>query len=547
MTATLVARGLTLSFGEQLVLDDVGFVLTPRARMGIVGPNGTGKSTLLRVLAGLQAPDSGQVTLAPPTATVGYLLQEPERRPGEHVRAFLARRTGVTTASAELDAATADLASGASGADDRYSEALERWLALGGADLDSRIGPLWDDLGLHAALLDQDIATLSGGQAARAALAAILLSQFDVFLLDEPTNDLDFDGLARLEGFLEDLAGGVVLVSHDRAFLERTITSVLELDEHTHRASLFDGGWLAYLDERSIARRHAEERHSLYVDRRRQLEDRGRAQRQWAVQGARKTKTKPKDNDKAQRGFALNRTEKQASKVRITEKALDRLEAVDKPWEGWDLRFAIAGAPRSGDVVARLDGAVLQRGDFRLGPVGLEVAWADRVAILGPNGAGKSTLLAALLGRLAPVEGTAFVGPGVVVGEVDQARTLLSGDATLLAAFCGAAGLDHHQEARSLLAKFGLSADHVVRAASTLSPGERTRAVLALLMARGVNCLVLDEPTNHLDLTAIEQLEDALEGYDGTLLLVTHDRRLLDTVALDRVLRVEGGTVTEDR
>ncbi|MDP8936495.1 MAG: ATP-binding cassette domain-containing protein [Actinomycetota bacterium] len=533
--ASLTATGLTRAYGAFVVLDGVSLTVGPGARVGVVGPNGVGKTTLLRILAGLEPPDSGRVTLAPPTMTVGYLPQETVARPGESLAAYLARRTGVAAAEAELEAAGTALAGGAPGADDRYAEALDRYLALGGPDLEARAAAVCADVGLPADRMDVALGDLSGGQTARAALAAILLSRFDVLLLDEPTNDLDFAGLDRLERFLADLDGGLVVVSHDRAFLEATVDRVVELDEHSRRATEFGGGWLEYLQARATARRHAEEEHAEYRGRHEELLDRARTQRQWAYSGASRARRTPPDNDKVQRSFRVNRTEKQAAKVRITEKALDRLEAVDKPWEGWDLHLELTPATRSGEVVARLHRAVVQRGSFRLGPVDLEIAWGERVAVTGPNGSGKTTLLRALMGQLPLRAGERWMGPGVVVGELDQGRRRFSVDRPLLAAFESASGL-LSRDSRSLLAKFGLSAEHVGRSAATLSPGERTRATLALLMAIGANCLVLDEPTNHLDLLAIEQLEQALDRYDGTLLVVTHDRRLLEALHTTRVI-----------
>jgi ATPase subunit of ABC transporter with duplicated ATPase domains len=533
--ATLVASDITRSHGAFVVLDGVSVTVGPRSRIGVVGPNGVGKTTLLRILAGLEPPDSGRLTLAPPTLNIGYLPQELEPRTGETLAAYLARRTGVAAAEAELEEAAGLLQQ--PGGDDRYSRALERYLDLGGPDLESRAAEVCDDLGLPADRLGVELGALSGGQGARAALAAILLSRFDVLLLDEPTNDLDFAGLGQLERFLRDLDGALVVVSHDRAFLEATVDRVLELDEHSRKSTEYGGGWLGYLDAKATARRHAEEAYDQYQSQRSGLVDRARTQRQWAVQGARSAKKNPPDNDKARRGFTVNRTEKQAAKVRITEKALERLEVADKPWEGWDLHLDLAPASRSGDVVARLVDAVVERGAFCLGPISLEVAWADRLAIVGPNGSGKTTLLRALLGELPLVAGERWMGPGVVVGELDQGRRRFLTDEPLVNAFVAASGL-LAQPARSLLAKFGLAAEHVGRAASSLSPGERTRATLALLMAAGANCLVLDEPTNHLDLPAIEQLEQALDDYAGTLLLVTHDRRLLEALEISRTVEL---------
>ncbi len=553
--ATLTTRGLTVATGPRPLLSDVDLVLAPGARVGLVGPNGSGKTTLLRVLAGLHRPDRGRVHLAPPTATVGYLPQEATPHPGETVRAMLGRRTGVAEASLALDGATAALtaATAPPGDDpvDAYTRTLDRWMALGGADFDARSAAVTADLGLDPALLDREVRHLSGGQAARAQLASLLLARFDVFLLDEPTNDLDLDGLDRLERFVLGLAAPVMVVSHDRAFLERTVTAVAEIDDHAQALTRSEGGWLAYLDERALARQHAEQDYRVYVEKRAALADRARTQRQWANQGLRRAR-RSGETDKFIRHHNMQSSEHVAAKARITDKALARLAAVDKPWEGWDLRLAIAEGGRSGDVVARLaDAVVVRTGDddhgasFTLGPVSLEVGWGDRVAVVGRNGSGKSTLLGALLGRLPLAGGTHWLGPGVQVGEISQSRDLFAGAPTLLAGFHAATGVEDRATVRSALAKFGLTADHVERPPESLSPGERTRATLAVLQVRGVNTLVLDEPTNHLDLEAVEQLEAAMDAFGGTLLLVTHDRRLLESVGIDRVVTVSDGRVTE--
>jgi ATPase subunit of ABC transporter with duplicated ATPase domains len=543
VSATLVAKGLEAAHGDRLLFAGLDLVVGPCDVIGLVGANGAGKSTLLRVLAGVAAGDAGTLTISPPGASIGYLPQEPDRRPKETVRQFLARRTGVAAAHDAMQAAAEALAAGTPGADEDYSRELERWLALGGADLDERASAVIAGLGL-AVDVDHVMTALSGGQAARAGLASLLLSRYDVFLLDEPTNDLDLDGLIRLEAFVRGLRAGTVLVSHDREFLTRTVTRVVELDLVQQQVKAYGGGYSAYLAEREVARGHARAEYDEYAGTRASLEERARSQRAWMEKGVRNARRKQPDNDKIGRKFRTEATEKQAAKARQTERLIERLDVVEEPRKEWDLRMEIAAAPRAGAIVASMRGAVVRRGAFTLGPVDLQIDWADRVAITGANGSGKTTLLGALLGRIPLDEGQSVLGPGVIVGEVDQARDLFLGAEPLMGAFGAAAPDLAPANVRTLLAKFGLRAAHVLRAADTLSPGERTRAALALLQARGVNLLVLDEPTNHLDLPAIEQLESALTSYPGTLLLVTHDRRMLEAVRTTRRIDVAGGRIT---
>ncbi|WP_018635678.1 ABC-F family ATP-binding cassette domain-containing protein [Parafrankia elaeagni] len=548
MSATLVASDLTVLRGGAVVLAGISLTVVPGDRLGVVGPNGVGKSTLLRALAGQVPPDSGRVDLSPPAAAVGLLPQEPDRRQDETLRQYLARRTGVTAAQEALDRATADLSASVAGADDRYNEALERWLALGAADLDHRAEQVVAELGLPTGSLDRPTAALSGGEAARGSLASVLLSRFDITLLDEPTNDLDFDGLERLEQYVTQMPGALVVVSHDREFLDRTIDAVVEIDRHQHSVTRYAGGWDAYLEARGLARRQARERYERFADRRADLVGQVQRQREQSVRGAVRAKRRAPDGDRSARGARIEAATKSAGRVRTLQTQLERLEnsgdAVAEPRKEWQLRMSIATAPRSGDVVATLSGAVVERSGFRLGPVDLTVAWADRVVITGPNGAGKSTLLAALLGRQPLTAGQHMLGSGVLLGEIDQARSRFRGEATAATVAEQVTG-GTAADVRTLFAKFGLGADQMTRPAASLSPGERTRAALALLQGAGVNCLVLDEPTNHLDLPAIEQLEQAVEGFEGTLLLVTHDRRLLEAVRVTRRLTVAEGRVEE--
>ena len=542
MTATLVAKDLAGGHAHRTLFSALSFTLSPGDVIGVVGSNGAGKSTLLRLLAGVDEPLGGTVSSAPDGAFIGWMPQEHERIAAETIEAYLARRTGCAAATAAMESTAEGLGSGAPGADDAYATAFDHWMASGAMDLEDRAPGVLAELGFDLPT-DTLMTALSGGQVARVALAALLLSRFDVVLLDEPTNDLDLAGLTRLESFVSSLRTGVVLVSHDREFLARCVTRIVELDLAQNQVAVYDGGYDSYLEERAVNRRHAREAYDEFADKKADLVSRARTQREWSSQGVRNAMKKNPDNDKLRRKASNESSEKQASKVRQMESRIARLDEVAEPRKEWVLQFEIAAAPRSSTVVSTLNEASVTRGDFTFGPVSVQVNAGDRIGITGPNGAGKSTLLNLLLGHLAPDAGFASMGSSVAIGEIDQARSQLPENMALGEAFEAAVPEFPSAEARTLLAKFGLKAHQTASLVRDLSPGERTRASLALLQGRGVNLLVLDEPTNHLDLPAIEQLEEALDAYEGALLLVTHDRRLLQNVRLDARWEVESGQV----
>jgi ATPase subunit of ABC transporter with duplicated ATPase domains len=520
---------VTKHFGAQTILDHVDIALGPGSRVGVVGPNGVGKSTLLRIVAGVEVPDAGDVVRVPASLQVGYLAQERQPSVGETLLESLARQTGVEAAERELLEASAALAHG-KGAEERYSAALEAFLALGGGDFEVRARSTLADLGLEIDV-HADADRLSGGEAARVALAAVLLSRFDVLLLDEPTNDLDLDGLDRLERFIDSYAGALVLVSHDRELLDRAVTRIVEIDPSSCRVKEWAGSWTEYAAARDTERRAAYARYEQAETRRAEVA-RLLAKRRTEARGL------GASLGKATGGADRRATHALRTKVRQAERLLERNDLPEKPFEPWELRLWLEAGERPGDVVVSLDGAVAERGSFRLGPIDVDLVPGERLAVTGRNGSGKTTLLEMLLGECPLLEGSRTIGRRTVIGVLAQHRTAYASDDALLENFQSRTGLAH-EPARTLLAKFGLGASHISRACSTLSPGERTRAHLAELQFRKVNVLVLDEPTNHLDLEAVEQLESALESYEGTLVVVSHDRRFLERIAPTRELELQ--------
>ena len=527
MPASLFLSGVAASFGARPLFSGLDLTLAPGDVTALVGPNGSRTTTLLRIVAGEHAADAGTVRVAPPEASVGYLPQSPPAA-AESILTYVRRRTGVAAAQDTFEQAAEALADHPDDGD-AYTLALDRWLGLGGADLEVRLAEVLARVGLDVTL-DRPLGSLSGGQASRAGLASILVSRYDLLLLDEPTNNLDLAGVDAITDFVRASPAPVLVASHDRAFLDAVTTSVLELDLPQQAVNHYAGGWSEYRAARSLARSQAETAYQTFAGKREDLVEQARRKSDWASEGrAKSARLGPGMKlEKKYREDRARRMDQRAARVRD---AVDRLPEVEQPRKEWELRYTITEAAPSADVVLTLDQVVARNGTFTVGPLSAQVGRGERVALVGENGSGKTTLLAALLGERSLEAGRSSWGTRVAIGRLDQSREAIGGPEPLLDQVMAALGTTDAAGTRTLLAKFGLGAEHVGRAGDTLSLGERTRAALAVLQGRAVNVVVLDEPTNHLDVSGIEQLQAALVEFAGTLLIVTHDRTLLAALA----------------
>jgi ATP-binding cassette subfamily F protein 3 len=538
----LQVNGVSKVYGDQPVLDSVSFIINPGDRVGLVGPNGCGKSTLLRIIAGLEQPDAGHV-FVDPSATLGYLPQGLEPAPGETVGEVVrAGIPGLEPVRRALDMLTAQMVE----ADDAalpalieaYGEALSRFEALGGYEIEHRIEAVLAGLGLDVVDSDTPAALLSGGQKTRLGLARVLLVQPTILLLDEPTNHLDIEALEWLEGFLAGYAGAVLLVSHDRTFLDRTVHRILELDETTHTMTAYAGSYSDYVaaKEQVLEKQWVSWRDQQAEVRRIEADiQRTKQQAQRVERGT--------INDHARR-----LAKKVAKKARARERRLQRLleseDRVEKPELRWNLKLEFGEMPRGGQIVVRLDGIGHRFDDswlFR--GVDLTLQHGERIVLVGRNGTGKTTLLRIIAGQLPPTVGEVHIGANVRLGYMSQEQAGLDPDDTPLSVIRQMASMTE-TEARSFLHFFLFAGDDVFVPIRQLSYGERARLILAQLIVAGANCLLLDEPINHLDIPSRERFEAALDAFPGTVLAVVHDRAFIDRFATG-IWAVEAGEIRQ--
>jgi ATP-binding cassette subfamily F protein 3 len=538
----LQVNHISKAYGDDAILEDVSFVLNPGDRVGLVGPNGCGKTTLLRIIVGQEQPDRGTVHTSPADVTVGYLAQALEFEPGATVGDVMRQAVeGLHEAERQVEALAQHMSVAESDDElgrlmDEYADALARFEAAGGYGVSHQVDAVLAGLGLDAVDQATPVAILSGGQKTRLGLARLLQTRPQLLLLDEPTNHLDIEALEWLEGFLAGYDGAVLIVSHDRTLLDRTVRTILELDPLTHTVTVYPGNYSEYWQAKE---RELENQWAAYKDQQERV-----ARLEQEIQGlaghARRIErgTLHYHYRKIAKGLARRSVVQQ----RRLERMLESEERVEKPARTWEMKLAFEGTPPSGkDVLLLEDLALGYDGQPLFSSVDLTLRQGERVALVGPNGSGKTTLLRGIVGQVVPLAGRMRLGAGVVVGYYSQEQEGLDGASTPFEEIRRVAPLGE-TEVRRFLHYFLFSGDDVFVPVESLSFGERARLALAKLVAAGCNLLLLDEPINHLDIPSRERFEQGLAAFEGTVLAVVHDRYFIQRFATG-LWSVERGTV----
>ncbi|MEJ5222819.1 MAG: ABC-F family ATP-binding cassette domain-containing protein [Anaerolineales bacterium] len=537
----LTAHRLSKTYGIDPILKDISFSISRGERAGLIGPNGCGKTTLMRILAGVEAPDSGTVTPTRPGLRIGYLPQGFEPHPGDTIAATLGRAAAT---EAELAAEVESLASALAARPDDASLQSRYDLALTHLANVHLPAAILAPLGLAHLPPETPTAHLSGGQKTRLMLAKILLRQPHLLLLDEPTNHLDIGMLEWLEGWLAHFDGAALIVSHDRAFLDNTVTRILELDPATHALRPYDGNYTAYLEQKL---NEQEQQWQAYHDQQEQIAQLRAAAAH--IRGLTKMKKggKADGGDKFATGFFGNRATKNvARRARHIEARIEKLlneDRIEKPRPAWQMKLDFAAPEyQSRDVLLTesLSIGYAQNKPLLRG-LELQIHAGQRIALMGPNGCGKTTLLRTIAGRLAPLAGSVRLGASARLGYMTQEQEQIDPAQTALAHVQRVSPFNE-TEARHFLHFFLFSGDDPLRPAAQLSYGERARLELALLVAAGCNFLLLDEPINHLDIPSRTRFEQALSRFEGAVLAVVHDRYFIEHFA-EAVWQVEDGHI----
>jgi ATP-binding cassette subfamily F protein 3 len=535
----LTVNHISKRYADQEILRDITFVLNPGERVGLVGPNGCGKTTLLKIILGRESADLGSVSVSP-GVRVGYLAQGLDAAPAATIQSLVDLVLGdLAGAESEVERLAAALAESpdAESVHRAYEAALAHLQQLSERADAPSVRSTFKSLGLAELPLSYPVAALSGGQKTRLALALVLLARPQLLLLDEPTNHLDLEMLLWLENWLAGFRGAALVVSHDRAFLDGTVTAILDLDGESHRLAAYPGNYSAYVEARLGER---ERQRSAWRDQeaeiRRMKQDIARTKNQ-----ALRVELTTSSRQPGVRRIAKKVARKAASREKKLDRYLDSGERVDKPRLGWQVKLEFDPVSAGGRDVLMLEGLAVGYNQPLLSSLDLTLRYGERVALIGANGSGKTTLVRTALGRLPPLSGRVRLGASVVPGYYAQEQEVLRPELNALATLQQVSP-QSDTDLRNFLHYFLFSGDEVFTPVAKLSFGERARLALAVLVARGCNFLVLDEPINHLDIPSRARFEQALMAFEGTSLVIAHDRYFIEHFAT-RVWKVEQGTV----
>lgn len=533
----LKVTNVSKTYGSREILAPSSFTLEAGQKVALVGANGAGKTTLLKMLAGLEVPDSGTVEIQR-DALVGYLPQDTLGFGQGTIEGYLRAVTGIAALEEELALLSGQLEDETKHG--RYGTVETSYQRLHGYVFRQRAEAMLAGFGLEGVPMERPLQNLSSGQRSKVALAGILLKGVDLLLLDEPTNNLDLPALLWLEEFLVKSEAAILIVSHDRRFLDRIANRVMELDWHSHELKTSGGNFSDYLLRKEKERVRQMQTYEQQRDEIIRLQQEAKERRAASARGS---NYQGSDNDKFLRGFKQDRAGRSGKAANAIEKRIDHMEMVERPPEREPLMIELETGAGAGNRDIELEGVVAGYGnDFQLGPVSLRIGYGDRLAVLGLNGSGKSTLLKAVTGELAPTEGKVTVGSGIMFGKLLQEHENLPRDESLLQFLSDRVEAEEH-DIFARLVQAGFAREQVRDPIATISPGGRARLTLVYFSFIAVNTLVLDEPTNHLDLEAMEALEEVLQTYAGTVIIVSHDRYFLERIKLSDVYQLVDGTL----
>ncbi|MBI2439292.1 MAG: ABC-F family ATP-binding cassette domain-containing protein [Candidatus Moranbacteria bacterium] len=535
----LTLKNIRKIYGTRRVLERISFSLGEGQKVALVGQNGAGKSTLLRIIAGNESPDRGEVQ-KPNRVLIGYLPQEMMGESRETLLDYLRRAAGLIDLEEKMTTLESRLEK--SDALTIYEAYQEEYRRLGGYDFVRKAKRVLTGLRLSSLGLDRHVDTLSGGEKRKAALAGVLLRGVDVLLLDEPTNNLDLPALLWLERYLKRSKATVIIASHDRRFLDRVVEKIIEIDWYKREAIMYAGNWSAYAETKARLFRKLKEEYRLQEEERSRLFVSMEQKMDWVE---RTKNSRAPDRDKLTSNFKKERaTKKFTASAKALESREKRLRAVDRPLERPPLIMPLTLKNKEGGRIVLQKARCGYPGGFVSQLIDLKIPFGTRIAFLGDNGAGKSTLLQTVAGTLPLVQGKRTCGKEVVFGYLMQEHENVPLKATVFSFFRERTGMFDRDVFVDYLTRYQFAPDVLDDKVCTFSPGERVRLVLCLLAILGMNTLLLDEPTNHLDLEAIEALEEALEYFPGTVLLVTHDRLFLERLRIDTYYCLENGALS---